>query len=141
MALLFVKTLHYLCFAALLYSSAMKNWLLRPMSISKAHLLRVRRFDKLSGAAAGIILLTGLAMLLWLSKPTGYYAAQPKFWLKISIFIVASGLIVLTKIAFKRALTKDAGAWAVPRGVKAILIFDFWELLAMAVWGYLIAHQ
>jgi putative membrane protein len=141
LALLVVKTIHYLCFAALLYSSAMKNWLLRPARISLAQVQCVRRFDKLSGAAAGVILLTGLAMLLWLAKPTGYYLSQPLFILKISIFVIASSLIVLTKIAFKRALASDEAAWTAPRRVKVILAIDLIGLVMMAVLGYLVSHS
>lgn len=139
--LLTVKIIHYLCFAALLYGSAMKNWLLRPASISLAQVQHIRRFDKLSGAAAGVILLTGLAMLLWLAKPTIYYLTQSLFIFKISIFVVASSLIVLTKIAFKQALASTEAIWAVPSKVKIILTIDLIGLLVMAVLGYLVAHQ
>jgi len=112
-----------------------------PASISATQVARVRKFDKLSGAAAGIILLTGLAMLLWLAKPTSYYLSQPLFFFKISIFVIASGLIVLTKIAFKRALQAPETIWTAPRKVKIILTFDLIGLFAMATLGYLIAHQ
>jgi putative membrane protein len=141
LTLLIVKIIHYLCFSALLYSSAMKNWLLCPARISLAQLQRLRRFDKLSGAAAGVILLTGLAMLLWLAKPTGYYLSQPLFLLKISIFVIASSLIVLTKIAFKRALASAEALWTAPRKVKLILAIDLSGLVMMAVLGYLVAHS
>jgi putative membrane protein len=139
-ALFVIKTIHYLCFIALLYSSAMKNWLLFQSSASLSQVARVRRFDKLSGAAAGIIFLTGLAMLFWLAKPTQYYIAQPLFALKISIFVLASSLIVLTKFAFKRAIKAAASLWQVPRLVKIILMLDLIGLLVMASLGYTVAH-
>lgn len=140
-SLVFIKSIHYLCFFALLYSSAMKNWLLARATLSTAQVQCVRRFDKLSGAAAGIILLTGLSMLLWLAKPTSYYLTQPLFALKISIFVAASALIVLTKIEFKRAVSQAQVIWHVPRKVKVILITDLLGLFLMALLGYLVAHS
>jgi putative membrane protein len=138
--LIAIKTIHYLCFFALLCSSAMKNWLLFPSSVSLSQVVRVRRFDKLSGAAAGIIFLTSLAMLFWLAKPTQYYVTQPLFALKISLFVLASSLIVLTKFAFKRAIKETTSLWQVPRLVKIIFMVDLIGLLVMASLGYTVAH-
>jgi putative membrane protein len=137
-ALTAVKALHMLALLALLWSSLRKNMLLTPTSLTAANALRTRRFDKLSAASAGIMLLTGLAMALWLAKPFAYYAGHPAFWLKIVVFIVASSLIVWTKVFIRKATTQPTSN--VPPAVRWVLRLDFAGLMLMAALGFVIAH-
>ncbi len=137
-ALTLVKGLHLLALLALLWASLRKNMLLAPASLTVANAQRTRRFDKLSAAAAGTMLLTGLAMALWFAKPFAYYAGHPAFWVKIAIFILASGLIVWTKVYIRKATNQDVSA--IPAAVRWILRIDFAGLLLMAALGYVIAR-
>jgi uncharacterized membrane protein len=136
--LLLVKTIHYLSLAALLWASFSKNKLLMPNVLNIEQVQRVLRFDKLSAAAAGMMLLTGAAMALWFAKPTAYYVNNPWFWFKLSIFFVASALVIVSKRAAARATGgKD---WAVTQQVRWILRIDFLGILAMLALGVLIAR-
>jgi putative membrane protein len=137
-ALAAVKALHMLALLALLWSSLRKNMLLTPVNLTAANALRTRQFDKLSAASAGIMLLTGLAMALWVAKPFAYYAGHPAFWLKIAVFIVASGLIVWSKVFIRKATTQATSP--VPAAVRWVLRIDFAGLLLMAALGFVIAH-
>ena len=133
-----VKAIHIGAFLALLWASLRKNMLLAPVSLTGANAQRTARFDKLSAGAAGIMLLTGLAMALWLAKPAAYYAGNPAFWFKMAIFIVASGLIVWTKVFIRKA--KSQAISTVPAAVRWVLRFDFFGILVMAALGFAVAH-
>ena len=112
--------------------------LLAPTSLTGANAQRTARFDKLSAGAAGVMLLTGLAMALWLAKPVAYYAGNPAFWLKMAIFIVASSLIVWTKVFIKKAKSQTLST--VPAAVRWVLRLDFAGILMMAALGLAVAH-
>ncbi len=136
--LIAVKALHMVALLALLWASLRKNILLSNPELTGNNALRTRRFDKLSAASAGIMLLTGLAMVLWLAKPAAYYLHHPAFWAKMAIFVAASALIVWTKVFICKATTH--AALPVPSAVKWILRGDFAGLLVMAALGFVIAH-
>jgi putative membrane protein len=136
--LIAVKALHMVALLALLWASLRKNMLLSGPHLTGNSALRTRRFDKLSAASAGVMLLTGGAMALWLAKPTAYYLQHPALWIKMAIFVVASGLIVWTKVFIRKATIHDT--LPVPSAVRWILRGDFAGLLAMSALGFVIAH-
>lgn len=136
--LAFVKSIHMIALGALLWASFRKNTLLSAANLSTQNAIRTARFDKLSAASAGIMLLSGLAMLFWVAKPSAYYFALPAFWIKIAIFIVASALIVSTKTFIRQAKTQNSSP--IPKAVRWILRLDFLGLLAMASFGIIVAH-
>ncbi len=133
-----VKALHLGALLVLLWSSIRKNIFLTPASLTGANAQRTANFDKLSAGAAGVMLLSGLAMVLLLGKPTAYYAANPAFWFKLAIFILASGLIVWTKVFIRQA--KSQVSSTVPQAVRWILRFDFAGILLMASLGFAVAR-
>jgi putative membrane protein len=136
--LITVKALHMLALLALIWASLRKNMLLSAPQLTGDNALRTKRFDKLSAASAGVMLLTGAAMALWLAKPTAYYTHHLAFWIKMTIFVVASALIVWTKVFIRKASTH--AALPVPGAVRWILRLDFTGLLVMAALGFVIAH-
>ena len=137
-ALGLVKAIHICALLALLWASLRKNMLLAPARLTGANAQRTARFDKLSAGAAGIMLLTGLAMVLWLAKPPAYYAGNAAFWVKMLIFVVASSLIVWTKVFIRKA--KSQALSPVPAAVRWVLRLDFAGILLMAALGYAVAR-
>jgi putative membrane protein len=139
--LLALKATHYVALFLLLWASLQKNRLLTPSTITTENLARVMRFDKLSSATAGVMMLSGLVMLMWFAKPTAYYLVNLWFWLKMALFVLASALVVLSKIELRKALAHSQGsAWTVTRKVRGILRFDFVGLWVLVVLGLVIAH-
>jgi uncharacterized membrane protein len=137
-ALVLVKTTHMAAMVALLWASLRKNVLLSALSLTNENANKTARFDKLSAASAGIMLLSGLTMLFWVAKPSTYYFALPAFWLKIAIFVVASALIVWTKTFIRHAKTQNSSP--IPNAIRWIMRFDFLGLLAMISLGIIVAH-
>jgi putative membrane protein len=139
--LVFVKMLHLISLLVLLYASAFKNILLNRAQIEAPALAKALRLDKLSGAAAGVMMLSGVAMLLWLAKPTSYYLQNPYFLLKIFIFVLASSLVVVSKIFLRRAFKASHSTLiVVPKHIQWILRFDLLGLLIMAGLGGLVTR-
>jgi putative membrane protein len=121
------------------FASLSKNVLLWRSQLTVAQLGWVRRFDKLSASAAGLLTLSGLSMVSGLAKPSSYYLQNPYFWAKMALFISASALVVWTKVDFKKAVAASVGLWVPPPRVRLIMTVDLFGLLMMAVLGRWIA--
>jgi uncharacterized membrane protein len=120
------------------FASLSKNVLVWRGPLGPQQIVQIRLFDKVSATAAGLLVLTGIAMVVWLAKPSAYYLSSPIFWAKMGLFTVASALVVWTKVDF-RAAAASGQAWTPPARVRAILAFDFVGLFALMVLGRWIA--
>lgn len=136
-----IKFLHLLALMVLFAASAIKNLLLAKGTVPSQAIRSCRTADQVSGAAAGVVVLTGVGLLYLSAKGAAFYTANPLFWLKIGILIGASLLIVRTKIFFRQQVKKaDASACEVPRPIARILKIDLLSLMVMAYLGVLIVN-
>ena len=63
---------------------------------------RLARLDLIYGIAAVVLLLTGIARLLWGVKGMGAYLASPLFHLKMTLFVIAFALSLKPTLTFRR---------------------------------------
>ena len=120
------------------FASLSKNVLVWRGPLGPPQIAQIRLFDKMSASAAGLLVVTGIAMVVWLAKPSVFYLSSPIFWSKMVLFLVASALIVWTKIDFRTAALSGQ-AWTPPVRVRAILAFDFVGLFVLMALGRWIA--
>ncbi len=79
--------LHYLSIFALFALLSIEHVLLKPEpTLEQAR--RLIRVDMLFGIVAGIVLVTGLARLLWFAKGPDYYLHNSFFHAKVGIFVL-----------------------------------------------------
>ena len=80
------------------------------------------------------MIVTGGTLVYISAKGTSFYFHNSIFWLKIGLLILASLLIIKTKIYFrKNAVAGSKIAVEVPKAVQVILRFDVCSLLVMAL--------
>jgi putative membrane protein len=136
-----IKFFHLLALLFLFAASVVKNLLLTQTSIESQTIQRCRTADQVSGAAAGIVVLTGIGLLYLSPKGSAFYTANSFFWVKIAVLVIASALIVRTKIFFReQAKRTEFDAVEVPRSIVGILKFDLASLVLMAYLGVLIVN-
>lgn len=140
MTLTIAKFAHLLAWALLVMSSIQKNRLIFHPALNASIVQKIRVWDKVSGAMSGVMLLSGLGMLLWWAKPTGYYLDSIWFSIKMAFFVVGSTWIVLTKIWMRRALRTAHWPLSAPDMVKRGLRFDLICLSVMTLCGLSLAH-
>ena len=140
MTLTVVKFLHLLAWMLLFVSSIQKNRLISSPSLDETVVMRMRKWDKVSGAMSGVMLLTGFGMLVWWAKPTSYYLGSVWFAVKMGFFVVGSAWIVLTKVWMRRALHAAQWPQMPPALVRRGLRFDLVCLSVMTLCGLLLAH-
>jgi uncharacterized membrane protein len=135
-----VKLLHLLAWILLFISSIQKNRLISTPSLDESMVLRMRKWDKVSGAMSGVMLLSGVGMLVWWAKPTSYYLGSIWFAIKMAFFVVGSAWIVLTKIWMRHALRTAQWPQSAPSLVRRGLRFDLICLSVMTLCGLSLAH-
>jgi putative membrane protein len=134
-----VKFLHLFALLFLFAASLIKNLLLRQQPVERQAVANCLAADRVSGAAAGLVVLSGIGLLYFSPKGMAFYTANSLFWLKIGLLIAASALIIHTKVYFRKAVRPiDAGSINVPRSVDTILKFDLASLVLMAYLGVLV---
>jgi uncharacterized membrane protein len=130
------KFIHLFPLALLEVSSISKNILVCEAAVTASVIRKCRIADRVSGATAGLMIVSGIGMLYLSPKGLSFYGGNGLFWLKIALLIVASVFIIRTKIFFRDPAnaqgTRDA---KVPSSIKSILAFDLMSLLAMAALG------
>jgi uncharacterized membrane protein len=135
------KLIHLLSLLLLVGSSISKNVLVRKALISASVIRKCRIADRVSGATAGLMIVSGMGMLYLSPKGYSFYGGNALFWLKIALLIVASVFIIRTKIFFRDpANAQGSGDVKVPSSIKSILAFDLMSLFAMAALGALIVR-
>lgn len=136
-----VKFTHLLSLLLLFCASVAKNLILAVGPVEARTIVRCRRADRISGYAAVLIVLSGLALPLLSPKGIDFYTANSSLWIKVAVLIIASALIVRTKVFFrsKSNITLPA-AIPVPASVPLILKVDLASLVLMTYLGVLVAY-
>jgi putative membrane protein len=136
-----LKFLHLLSLIALFASNLAKNFLVAPSRVPSRNILLCRAADRASGAAAGVVVLTGLGLLQFSPKGSSFYTSNSLFWLKILVLVLASALIIRTKIFFrKHANAAPSISVDVPGAMSKILKFDFVSLLVITYLAVLVVN-
>jgi putative membrane protein len=85
--------------------------------------------------------LSGVALLFGSAKGSAFYTSNGLFWLKLFVLLVASALIVRTKLFFRRRENAiSTHGVEVPRFVPAILKFDLASLVVITGLAVLIVN-
>lgn len=86
--------LHYLSIFALFALLSIEHVLLKPEpTLAQARTLM--RVDMLFGIVAGLVMLTGVARLLWFAKGPAYYLHNGFFHAKVALFVVIGVLSIV----------------------------------------------
>jgi putative membrane protein len=91
--------LHHLAAFGLVVALALEASLLRgTLTVDNAR--RILRADLMFGIAAGVVLLVGIARVLWFAKGSEYYLSSLPFLLKMALFVLAGLLSIVPTIEF-----------------------------------------
>lgn len=132
MNFLTLKLLHLSSLVLLLGASIYKNILLSPAQVPNEIIKKVLLADKLSGLAAALMVATGVGMLMNNMPAHLFRLQQTTFWIKMTILVLASLLIIVTKRYLRKvAADSTASNIAVPSYIRRILRIDILSLLLM----------
>jgi putative membrane protein len=139
MAFIITKYAHFLGILLLFSSCLLEYQRIKPI-LTRAEVKRLIHVDIVFGLSALLVLMSGLAMALWLAKPLDYYLNNWIFHFKYSLFIII-GLISAypTVFFFRNRRGNDADAIDLPSGVKTVIKLELTGILCLPLLGILIA--
>jgi uncharacterized membrane protein len=127
-----VKIFHITAVIALFAASLYKNIMLSKSSMIQSQLYACLSADKISGVAAGILVISGLYILFGLSEQRSHYLNNMYFLAKMAVFVSASALIIFTKIYLRKNARKGSEIIVeVPPIIRLILRIDILGLLTL----------
>ena len=121
--------LHLLAILTMVVFLSSEAALCRNEWMNAAVVQRLAKLDMIYGIVAVILLLTGIARLVWGVKGMGGYVASPLFHLKMTLFVVAVLLSLKPTFTFRRwKKTLDAtGQLPAPEEVKQMRKWVMWQ--------------
>lgn len=127
-------------FAALTAQHLFFTPLAKPWQVKRLFIV-----DGLFGAAATLVLLTGLAKVFWVGKPAVFYAQNGFFHAKITLFILIALLSIYPTVQFFKAhrASKNLGAddhIALPAAIRTIQRIELMAVLSLPLFAVLMAR-
>ncbi|MCB1670286.1 MAG: DUF2214 family protein [Gammaproteobacteria bacterium] len=98
------------------------------------------RVDAVYGISAGLVLLFGLTLWLWVGKPATFYSTNPLFQLKLGLFVLIALISLGPTRFFLRHRRSEAAELAVPRPLIWALRIEIILLLCLPVLAVLMAR-
>ncbi|MGB4246305.1 MAG: DUF2214 family protein [Pseudohongiellaceae bacterium] len=108
--------------------------------ISREDVRNLAKVDALYGAAAGVVLICGLALLLAGAKPTEFFTANPVFHIKMTLFVLVGLLSIYPTVFFVRNRKIEAERLAVPVAVIRLVRLELVLLVFIPVLAFLMAR-
>jgi putative membrane protein len=98
---------HFLCIF-LLASLLTGEVLLFRKTLSAGMLRQLQIVDRWYGIAAGLVIVTGLSLMLFDLKGPAFYTHNPVFWVKMALFVTVALLSIVPTVAYLRWNAQEA---------------------------------
>jgi putative membrane protein len=92
---------HFLCIFLLASLLTGELFLFR-RTLPAAMVRQLQLIDRWFGVVAGLVIVTGVSLLLFGLKGPGFYLRNPVFWTKMALFVTVALLSILPTISFLR---------------------------------------
>ena len=136
--------LHFVLAFILVGALAAEAFILRlPVTAPVAKLLA--RVDLFYGASAGLLILAGIARVIWGAKGWAYYQAEPFFWAKMATFALIGIVSIWPTMTFLRwRRAADDPAFLAPeaeaKGMRRIVVAETHLIALLLVFAVLMAR-
>ncbi|MBL8309411.1 MAG: DUF2214 family protein [Burkholderiales bacterium] len=123
---------HWLAFG--LVGLVMAEWAILRGAACADTVRRIARVDLFYGIVAGLLLLVGIARVVYGAKGLAFYTGNPVFWLKVALFALAGGASIVPTIRFIRWSRANQASGALPEAAawQSTRKLVVWELHALA---------
>ncbi len=105
---------HLLAIFTMIVFIASEAALCRSEWLNAAAVLRLGKIDMVYGIAAGAVLLTGAARVVWGIKGGGWYMANPLLHLKITLFVIIGLISIKPTLTIRRWVRAVRAGGALP---------------------------
>lgn len=133
------KYLHFLAIFGLAGALIIENMAIKP-TINGEDARNLAKVDAVYGICAALVFLFGLALWLWIGKPSDFYNSNPIFLIKVGLFIVIGILSIYPTVFFVKNRKSESEAIAVPGLIPLLLKIEMLLLLVIPILAYLMAR-
>ena len=118
----FLASLHLVAILTLVVFLSSEAALCRTEWMNAAVVRRLAKLDMIYGITALVLLLTGIARIVWGAKGLTWYVSQPLFHLKVLLFVVAAVISLRPTFTIRRWLKalNVAGTLPQPESVRFV---------------------
>jgi putative membrane protein len=118
----FLASLHMVAILTLVVFLSSEAALCRSEWMNEAVVRRLAKLDLIYGITALVLLLTGIARIVWGAKGVTWYVSQPLFHLKVLLFVVAAVLSLRPTFTIRKWLKalNVAGSLPQPESVRFV---------------------
>lgn len=115
-----LASLHLVAILTLVVFLSSQAALCRTEWMNAAVVERLVRLDVIYGVTALVLLLTGIARVVWGIKGMSWYVSQPLFHVKVTLFVVMALLSIWPTLSFRRWRSHLRATGALP-AARAVL--------------------
>jgi len=134
-----LRALHYAAIFAFAGALIIENMAIKPV-ISAEDARNLAKVDRVYGISAFFVFSFGLALWLWVGKPSEFYSANLLFQLKLGLFILMVFISIYPALFFISHRRSTADSIIVPKAIIRLLKFELLLLLIIPVLAYLMAR-
>lgn len=130
---LFASMHHLLAFLVISLLAA-ELALARP-GLTGAHLRLMSRIDLAYGVGFGVLVLVGIARIIWFEKGAEFYMASPAFWAKMAALGLVTGLSLpptFRYLSWGRSLRADPGFLPATADIQTLRLWLWAEAVILA---------
>lgn len=134
-----IRYLHLFAVVILAGSVIIENMAISK-TVTKEDIRQLVKVDAAYGISAAIVLACGLALWLWVGKPSEFYNSNPIFHAKIALFVLVGLLSIYPTVFFIRQRNTESASIAVPNSVIRALRVELILLAIIPLLAFLMAR-
>lgn len=109
-------------------------------TISREDLRNLLKVDAIYGLSAGLVAILGIALWLWVGKPSSFYTSNPVFHAKLTLFVIVGLLSIYPTVFFLRQRKTQTDSIEVPAGIIRTLRTELALLAVIPILAFLMAR-
>ena len=137
---LFVRYLHYVSII-LVAGALVSQHMLLATTLSRQAIKKISRIDMMYGVMMITVLMTGLALWLWVGKDASFYSKNPLLHIKLTLFVILGIISIVPTIFFiKQSKGPSDEMVAIPKKIYWYIRIELLLLLIIPYCAILIAE-
>ena len=134
-----VRLLHFAAIFTFAGALVIENMAIKPQ-VTGEDARNLAKVDAVSGVSAIFVLIFGLALWLWVGKPSEFYSSNPIFHAKLGLFTLMVVFAIAPTIFYNKHSKSEEEVIEVPQLLRLLLRFQLILLVVIPVMALLIAR-
>ena len=134
-----IRLLHFAAIFTFAGALVIENMAIKPQ-VTGEDTRNLAKVDAVSGVSAIFVLIFGLALWLWVGKPSEFYSSNPIFHAKLGLFTLMVVFAIAPTIFYNKHSKSEEEVIEVPQLLRLLLRFQLVPLVLIPVLALLMAR-